>query len=155
MCEPLPASPAAPALVPATRTEALDVMGTQLLIHLTGHQTAGQAFISTLTAGPGTGVPPHTHALEDEIFHVLEGEVEIIAGDTRTIAGPGDSAFLPRGLPHAWWVHGNQTARFVLTITPSGMEDMFRELSALPAGPPDLAAVGSICQRYGITFAGV
>ena len=56
--------------------------------------------------------------------------------------------FKPRGLWHTCWNPGDTTTRILELITPSGLEDLLREMGALgdeldPATLPDLAA------RYG------
>ncbi|GAC1647533.1 MAG: hypothetical protein NVS9B15_06040 [Acidobacteriaceae bacterium] len=43
--------------------------------------------------------------------------------------------------------------RALITCVPAGVEGMFRELAALPEGPPDFGQVAEICGRYGIYFA--
>ncbi|MGB5237426.1 MAG: cupin domain-containing protein, partial [Flavobacteriaceae bacterium] len=64
----------------------------------------------------------------------------------------GDLIFCPRGIPHAWKVVGDEKARALLSIFPAGLEDMFQELSQLPAGPPDLEKVARICSKYKLRF---
>jgi len=56
------------------------------------------------------------------------------------------------GIPHAFRVTGDGTARVLLSIVPAGIEDMFREPVRLPEGPPDLEGVAAICGRYGVRF---
>ncbi len=43
------------------------------------------------------GAPLHTHTREDEIFMILEGEVEFTSGGIVTLAKAGDHVFQPRG----------------------------------------------------------
>ena len=44
----------------------------------------------------------HSHHDSDEVAYVLSGEVTFMIGDQVTVGGVGTSAFMPRGLPHAW-----------------------------------------------------
>jgi quercetin dioxygenase-like cupin family protein len=133
--------------------EYLHVLGGDIVLQLTGRETEGALLLALNNYPPGAGVPVHVHSREDEVFHILQGEVEITLGGQVFTAGAGQSASLPRGIPHAWKAVGTEDVKFILVTTPSGMEDMFRELSALPPGPPDMPMIVSICRRYGIEFA--
>ncbi len=44
----------------------------------------------------------HQHENEDEVFKVLEGEMELTVGDKTTILKAGDLAFCCAGIPHSW-----------------------------------------------------
>ncbi|WP_373072689.1 hypothetical protein [Zeaxanthinibacter enoshimensis] len=61
-------------------------------------------------------------------------------------------AYGPKKVPHSWKVVGTQKARVILSVFPSGIEEMFRELGSLPPGPPDFEKVSEICGRYDIRF---
>ncbi|MFD2515930.1 cupin domain-containing protein [Pontibacter locisalis] len=130
----------------------VNVIGDNMTFKLTGEDTGGQFSLMQEYNEPGVGVPLHVHEHEDEIFKVLEGEIEMEVGDTKTVLRAGDIGFGPRGVPHAWRVVGTQKARVDLSIFPAGLENMFMELGQLPAGPPDFAKVTEICGRYGVRF---
>lgn len=119
---------------------------------LVGADTGGQITEWVDNVPPGAGIPPHIHTREDEIFRVVEGEVEIMVDGEATVLKAGDMAFAPRNVPHAWKVVGTSKAKMITSAFPSGIEDMFYELAALPEGPPDLAKVAEICAKQGIRF---
>lgn len=101
------------------------------------------------------GAPPHRHEREDEIFHVLAGELTVRRGDTVLRLAPGDSVDLPRGLEHTFWNAGDTEVRLLAVIAPgSGLERFYRELAPLlpDGGPHDLAAIDALTARYGIAF---
>lgn len=101
---------------------------------------------------PGSGIPPHIHTREDEIFRVLEGQVELMVDDKTTILKEGDMAYAPKNIVHSWKVIGDQKAKMWVSAFPSGMELMFHELHDLPPGKPDFETVAKICNSYGIKF---
>ncbi len=119
---------------------------------LTGEDTGGLLTLIEEHNDPGVMIPPHVHDLEDEVFHVLEGELEVTVGGESSILKAGDLAFGPRGVPHSWKTVGAGKTRVLLTAYPSGIEKMFEEIGELPAGPPDMPTVFGICERYGIRF---
>ena len=73
------------------------------------------------------GPPLHIHHAEDEILQILEGTVRVVCGNTDLTLGPGAFAYLPRGVPHTFWVQGNEPARMLAIFTPGGVEQMFAE----------------------------
>jgi mannose-6-phosphate isomerase-like protein (cupin superfamily) len=73
------------------------------------------------------GPPLHIHHAEDEILQIIDGTVRIVCGDTDVIAGPGAFAYLPRGVPHTFWVQGDEPARMLAIFTPGGVEQMFAD----------------------------
>ena len=128
---------------------AFDVFGMPTIINVTAQQTGG-AYVAVETEAPLlAGPPPHVHEREDEAFFVLEGTFEILCGDRTVRLSVGQYAFGPRGVPHAFRNVGSGTGRILTIINPAGFERCLEELSKLPPGPPDLAAIGAICAKYG------
>jgi quercetin dioxygenase-like cupin family protein len=82
---------------------------------------------------------------------VLEGRVEFLVGQTNTTVEPGGLAYAPRGLAHSFRVVSTP-ARMLFQVSPAGLENMFQELSQLPAGPPDMGQVVAICGHYSVSF---
>lgn len=136
----------------AGQGKSLNVLGDSQTIKITGKDTGGLFTIVENYNEPGIGIPMHVHENEDEIFHIIEGEMEFETQGETTILKKGDLIFLPRKIPHAFRVVGTQKAKAVVTIMPSGIEEMFEALSELPAGPPDFQKVTEICNSYGIHF---
>ena len=130
----------------------LNVLGDNQLIKLSGKDTKGLFSLIEQNNNPETGIPPHVHQNEDEVFHVLSGQVEMTIGEEMTTLNSGDLIFCPRGIPHSFKVVGDQKAKVMLSIFPAGLENMFEELAKLPEGPPDLEKVGKICGKYNIYF---
>jgi quercetin dioxygenase-like cupin family protein len=130
----------------------LNVIGDNQLIKLTGADTNNQFTLIEQDNSPGIGIPPHVHENEDEVFKVISGSVEITIGDRTAILNSGDLVFCPRGIPHSWKVIGKENANVSLSIFPSGIENMFEELSNLPKGKPDMGIVTEICKKYKIAF---
>ena len=73
-------------------------------------------------------------------------------GDKSTTLNAGDIIFCPKGIPHSWKVVGEKNAKSMLSIFPAGLEEMFKEVAALPPGPPDMEKVMEIRNRYKSKF---
>ncbi len=96
----------------------------------------------------------HTHEREDEISHVTAGRLGVQIGEEVLEAGPGDTVFKPRGVPHAFWNPRDEPLRFLEVITPAGFEEYFADIAPLlnAGGPPDVAALGAVMSRYALTM---
>jgi len=144
--------PLEPKIVRSGEGKQVNVIGDKQTFKLTSKDTNGLFTLIEEVNPPGTMIPPHVHTNEDEIFKVLEGELEVTVGDETTILKAGDLAFAPKNVPHTWKVVGDQDCKTILSVFPAGLELMFEELGNLPPGPPDFAKVSEICGRYGISF---
>ena len=130
----------------------LTVIGDHQCIKLSGKDTSQQFTLIEQVNEPGTGVPRHVHSREDEVFHVIAGTVQFEVEEGVKTLQSGELVYVPRGTAHSFKVVGDVTAKVLLSIFPSGIEDMFQELAQLPSGPPDFVQVAEICGRYGVTF---
>jgi quercetin dioxygenase-like cupin family protein len=139
------------ATVSANEGERHIVLGDHMRFIITGEQSGGAYAIMEQENGAGVGVPPHYHTREEEIFHVIEGEVRYNVYGQSIVAGAGMTVSIPRNVVHSFEFVTD--ARVLLTVVPAGIEEMFRELGQLPECPPDFAAVATICGKYGVFFA--
>ena len=141
-----------PKIIRKQEGSALSVLGDKQIVKLSSTDTSGQLTVIMQELPAGISVPMHVHANEDENFHIIEGEVEFQIGVEKFLLYPGDMIFLPRNIPHALCVLGEITAKVRINIVPAGIEDMFKELSSLPEGLPEMQHVEEICGRYGVRF---
>ena len=131
----------------------LNIMGTDNEVKLHADHCGGSASIFEITARPGDGIPPHTHTREQEMFYVLEGEVEFNDEGQTTIATAGTMVFLPPHRQHAWVVRGDKPARMLLILVPGTFNKFFDELASPPGELRPILEVLEISARHGITFA--
>jgi quercetin dioxygenase-like cupin family protein len=123
----------------------------------TGEDTGGAYSLTGSVVPPGGGPPPHIHHREDEAFWVLEGELEVMVGESTFRAGPGSFVHLPKDIPHAYENVGTGPARFLTLIVPAGLEKFFEEVgkpgSAVSSPPPfeeeDINKLLAVAPKYG------
>lgn len=127
-------------------------LGGTRLVKLTARDTAGDLYLVEGRMPPGSGVPLHRHSREDEIFHVLAGRVELTVGDDTREGGPGDVAYLPRGVAHAIRVVGDAEARVLNYVFPGANFEAFAKTLAAAGPAPTAARRAEVAAAYGIEF---
>ena len=123
-----------------------------------GKDTDGAYALAEQLTPRGVEPPPHTHHREDEAYYVLEGEMSFRIGGQSIEASAGEWVYMPRGVEHSFQVK-TSTAKALLVVTPAGIEEAFRRISEParsptlpppPEGPPDLSAMVTVLQEYGV-----
>lgn len=117
------------------------VAGDTYTFLIAGEQTNGRyALIDTLIP-PGGGPPPHRHYFE-EMFHVLEGDIEATVRGTTLHARAGETVNIPGLAPHAFKNAGATPARLLCVVAPAGLERFFAQIgdpvSTRTSPPPQL-----------------
>jgi quercetin dioxygenase-like cupin family protein len=107
----------------------LGLVGDTYTILVTGDDTAGKYTLIDMHVPPGGGPPPHRHDFE-EMFTVLEGEVELSFRDEHLVAKAGETVNVPANAPHAFRNASGQAARLLCMCTPPGQEAFFTEVGA-------------------------
>jgi mannose-6-phosphate isomerase-like protein (cupin superfamily) len=133
-------------VIGAKAGEVVNVLGAPIVIKSGGR--SDQLFFAEHPVPPGYGVPLHVHAMEDELFYVLEGEITLLTAEGAVSAGPGAFVHLPHGVAHGFRNAGAQPARMLVVTTPGGgLEGLFRGLDAASRGPAPLdpAGMAAIC----------
>jgi quercetin dioxygenase-like cupin family protein len=102
----------------------LGVVGDTYTILLTGDDTAGRYTLIDMHVPPGGGPPPHRHDFE-EMFTVLDGEVELTFRGERLVARAGETVNVPANAPHAFTNASGRPARLLCLCSPAGQENFF------------------------------
>lgn len=99
---------------------------------------------------------PHSHDRFEETIYGLEGTTTWTIDSETVEVGPGQAVCVRRGQIHGFENHGDIDATFLAIATPAVFGPAyFREiaevLAASAGGPPDLAAIGEVMLRHGLT----
>jgi len=123
-------------------------------ILLSGDQTGGRYTLIDMLV-PAGGPPPHRHDFE-ELFYVLEGELDVTFRDETRRIGPGKSVNIPANAPHVFKVASGTPARFLCFCSPAGQEEFFK-LAGEPlptrTTPPTPVSAGRLIELRGIMLA--
>jgi quercetin dioxygenase-like cupin family protein len=155
-------------LAPAQGTRL--VMGPMTVTYKVTGDRSAVASTFEVVVPPGWDVGAHVHSQGEEIFYVLEGELQLLAfapaapvgpdwhdwssdaGHTIMRGGPGSLAFVPPGCPHAFSNPGPGPARMLFQAAPPGHEHYFEGLARILAEvPPQDSDIVALRERYGIT----
>jgi quercetin dioxygenase-like cupin family protein len=129
--------------------------GTLYKTVLTLDDSGGAMTITDSVSPIGSGPPMHIHHAEDEAFFVISGEIEFSLAGRRFRKGPGDAAFVPRGVEHTFTVVGDKPCRHLVILTPGGFEGFFAEMAKGQFRiPQDMDQVQQSAQRHNLEFTG-
>ncbi|MEV8016502.1 cupin domain-containing protein [Streptomyces sp. NPDC086554] len=157
-------------LVPPGHGRTLITAAQQVTFKVTGeHSRVSSSF--EVVVPPGFDVGAHLHTRSEELFYVLEGELDVMAFEPRVRTGddwrqwraldgrqvvratPGTVIVVPPGCPHAFANPTGEPARmFFQASPPPDHERYFEELLTLldTGEPPDSAAIQELRARYDI-----
>lgn len=96
--------------------------GTQ--IRLFGEDTGAvnvDVHINVINADSGSG-PYHYHERAENVYIVLDGQIEAIVEGKRYVLGKDDVAFIPAGLKHSAGATGGAPARAIEIYAPAGTD---------------------------------
>ena len=118
-------------------------------ILVSGDQTDGRYCLIDMLVPDGGGPPPHRHDFE-EMFTLLEGELQFVfRGETTTVAAPA-TVNIPANAPHAFKNVSGKTAHMLCLCTPAGQEEFFLAVAdPLPSrdSPPPMLSGEERAQR--------
>lgn len=100
------------------------MVGDTYTIVVSGDQTAGRYCLIDMLIPPGGGPGPHRHDFE-EMFSILEGEVEFTFRGEKAVARAGETVNIPANAPHFFTNATDQSARLLCICSPAGQEEFF------------------------------
>src|ERR1700678_620157 len=124
----------------------LGVVGDTYTILVSGADTAGRYTLIDMHVPPGGGPPPHRHDFE-EMFTILDGEIELTFRGVSAVATAGDTINVPANAPHVFRNVSKRPARLLCLCSPAGQEEFFKEVGVAVArrteAPPALDAAAT------------
>src|ERR1700722_15178205 len=122
----------------------IGVVGDTYTILVSGDDTAGRYTLIDMHVPPGGGPPPHHF---EEMFTVLDGEIELTFRGVTAVARAGDTVNVPANAPHVFRNAAEESARLLCLCSPSGQEEFFQAVGVPVASrteaPPPLDEEGT------------
>jgi len=129
--------------------------GRDLVLKVTGDDTAGAFDYFVVEVAPMGGPPLHVHHRQEETIHVLKGRFKVRIGDETFRCEEGGFAYLPSGQPHAFLNLTDEPGEIIVVYTPGGGHRFYEELGPMTRnGPPDRLAVAALFEKYEMTLLG-
>jgi quercetin dioxygenase-like cupin family protein len=141
----------------ANTTEEIRVGPMAIRFLLEGDASGGSVAVFEFDVPAGARLPgPHSHDGYEETLYGLEGVLTWTVDGQQTDIGPGEVLCIPRGVVHRFDNPHDADAKVLAIVTPGILgPDYFREVAAVidaaAGGPPDLAALGTVMRRHGLT----
>jgi quercetin dioxygenase-like cupin family protein len=110
--------------------EQYNLNGILYRIIISGNQTENKYSIIEITfpAGEESEIPLHKHGNEALVMHVIEGNFSFRYGK-ETLEGNKDTVLrFEKDVNHSYRKIGKDQGKLLVTYTPAGLEDFFREL---------------------------
>jgi quercetin dioxygenase-like cupin family protein len=118
--------------------EELLIMGGRFDLKVSSRDTGGDLCIYDTFRETKGGPALHRHHFQDEWFYVIRGEFIVQVGSDTLSLQPGDSAFAPRKIPHAFAKISDGEGQMLVLFQPAGsMEDFFKQMSKFGKGIPN------------------
>lgn len=95
------------------------------------------------------GAAPHFHTRSTELFYVVSGRLEILAGDHIEVLEPGDTLLVPQLMPHAFGATGDSDVNIFTVLSPGVQRfDYFRLLDRIVHGQADISELQAAQETY-------
>jgi quercetin dioxygenase-like cupin family protein len=124
------------------RSHHISVAGGTYTILVSGKETGGRYSLIDMLVPPGGGPPPHRHDFE-EMFTILDGEIELTFRGSTHRASAGSTVNVPANAPHSFRNVSEKPARMLCMCTPAGQEEFFMAVGdpvgSRTAPPPKLS----------------
>ena len=117
----------------------------------------GSASVFECHVPAGSRMPaPHSHDGFEETIYGLEGTTTWTIDGEAVDVGPGEAVCMRRGQIHGFQNHRDADATFLGIATPgvfgpAYFHEIAEVLAASTGGPPNLAAIGEVMRRHGLT----
>ena len=143
--------------------QSFSIGGSSYRILISGEQTGGSYAVIDMLVPPGGGPGPHAHKHFQEMFYVVDGEVEFKREGGKYAAKKGSFVNIPLGgAVHSFKNTTDKLAHLICTVVPSGLDSFFQEIgkpveSGTFLPPPtlskdDMIKLKTIGEKYGQEF---
>ncbi len=147
------------------KLEKLWFLNTLVTVRVAASDGANGMSVLEHLAPVGDSPPLHVHRTEDEVFHVISGQLRLVVGGKEISLSGGETVQAPMGVPHTYAVVSPEGARWVTVTCRGDFERLVRSLSrpaerdalpprAEPPTPEQAAALASACLAHNVELVG-
>jgi quercetin dioxygenase-like cupin family protein len=151
--------------MPVSATHAqLWLLNTLVTLRVSSEEGNDALSLLDTLAPRGASPPLHVHHTEDELFHILEGELRFRVGDEELRVGAGETLLAPKGVPHTYLVE-SERGRWLVATAHGDFERFVRSVSrpakrgelpepSSPPTPEQVEALAAASREHGIELVG-
>lgn len=127
----------------------------RVMLKVSGDDTGGEFALFEVPPG-NPGPPLHVHHVENELFWVLEGELDVQVGSEVIRLTAGSCVYAPKMIPHTWQPAAGRDVRFLSLAEPAGrLEEFIAELlKGRRGGPVEPASMKALFEKYDMEVVG-
>jgi quercetin dioxygenase-like cupin family protein len=139
-----------PYIVRHTEGNCIQLNGIKVWVIEDGTRTRNELSVVEAEVLPGSTTPPsHVHQAHEEIFYVLDGELEFLVDGNAVVLTRGDTITVPIGVAHTFCNPTDTPARFLNTFSPSQYVHYFEDLAELvKQGNLNPKTIGEVMKKY-------
>ncbi|BAX99419.1 hypothetical protein MSTE_04125 [Mycobacteroides stephanolepidis] len=95
------------------------------------------------------GAAPHFHTRSTELFYLVSGRLELLAGDRIEVLEQGDTLLVPQRMPHAFAATPDSHANIFTVLSPGVQRfDYFRLLDRIVHSQADISELRASQETY-------
>lgn len=140
--------------------QSLSVVGDTYRILISAEQTGGNYAVIDMLVPSGGGPGPHAHKDIQEMFYVVDGEIDFKMEGGSYTAKKGAFVNIPfGGAVHSFKNTTDKIAHLLCTVVPAGLDSFFEEigkpidagkfLAPQPPTPEELNKLQQLAEKYG------
>lgn len=128
------------------------VLGDQVNIKVPSSDSPHGMAIVVVDVPPYSGTPCVTHAKEEEVYFVLEGELFMHTPTEKHTLVAGDMVHLPPGTPHGYRNPTQARTRFLAWTVGGPMDKFFVSMAdRVQELPRDLGVMAEVLEQFGVS----
>lgn len=147
-----------------TRHAQLWFLDTLVTVRVSSDEGSDGLSLLERLAPRGDSAPLHVHHTEDELFHILDGQMRFQVDGEELLLGAGETVLAPMGVPHTYLVESDR-ARWLVATAHGDFERFVRSVSrpaerndlpapSPPPTPEQAEALAAAGRAHGIDFVG-
>jgi uncharacterized cupin superfamily protein len=139
-----------PYIVRHTEGKCIQLAGSKVWVIEDGTKTRNELSVVESEVLPSSITPPpHVHHAHEEIFYVLDGELEFFVDGNAVRLTRGDTITVPIGVAHTFRNTTDTPARFLTTFTPYQYVHYFEDIAELvKQGNLNPKTIGEVMKKY-------
>lgn len=138
-------------VIPSQEGQNVRVLSDRICIKLKSSLSPNSMTVVTVEVPPGSAVPPHVHAKEEESYYILDGSMVIQVGSEVLTVKSHDFIHIPPGTIHGYRNDSDRPIHLLVWAVGGAIDDFFIEMGEnIHELPQDMPKLSEILDKYGV-----